>query len=58
MIGDRYERYLRAFGVSILLIVGLSWILVDAAVIFAGAIGFRPWSSPLRCWRPALRRRI
>ena len=42
MIGDRYERYLRAFGVSILLIVGLSWILVDAAVIFAGAIGLPP----------------
>jgi K+-dependent Na+/Ca+ exchanger-like protein len=33
---------LRMFGVSILSIVILSWILVDTAVIFAGAIGLPP----------------
>lgn len=42
LVGDRKENYLRAFGVSILFIIGLSWILVDAAVIFAGAIGLPP----------------
>lgn len=42
MVGDRNENYLRAFGVSILAIGVLSWILVDTAVIFAGAIGLPP----------------
>jgi K+-dependent Na+/Ca+ exchanger-like protein len=40
--GNPEKAYLRAFGVSILLIIILSWILVDAAVIFANAVGLPP----------------
>ncbi len=36
------ESMPRAFVVSIVFIIGLSWILVDSALIFAGAIGLPP----------------
>lgn len=42
LAGDAKTSYLRAFAVSVLFIVGLSWILVDTAVIFADAIGLPP----------------
>ena len=40
--GDAEKTYIRAFFVSILFIIGLSWILVDQAVIFANAVGLPP----------------
>ncbi len=42
LAGDAKKSYIRAFGVSIVFIVALSWILVDAAVIFANAVGIPP----------------
>ena len=40
--GNAETDYMRAFGVSILFIVILSWILVDTTVIFATAVGIPP----------------
>lgn len=40
--GDPSRSYIRAFVVSILLIAGLSWLLVDYAVIFSQAVGLPP----------------
>jgi len=40
--GDADKSYIRVFIVSILIISGLSWILVDSAIIFANAIGLPP----------------
>lgn len=42
LAGDAQSDYLRAFAVSILFIVGLSWLLVDMAVIFSQAVGIPP----------------
>lgn len=42
LTGDAQKSYLRAFIVSVLLIAGLSWLLVENAVIFAQAIGVPP----------------
>ncbi|GBC62051.1 hypothetical protein DENIS_3014 [Desulfonema ishimotonii] len=42
LTGDAEVTYMRTFGVSILFIIGLSWILVDTAVIFADAVGIPP----------------
>ncbi|MCP4687484.1 MAG: calcium/sodium antiporter [Desulfobacterales bacterium] len=42
LAGDARESYLRAFGVSILLIASISWLLVDCTVIFADAVGLPP----------------
>ena len=40
--GDPERSSVRAFGVAIIVIVALSWVLVDSAVIFAGAVGLPP----------------
>ncbi|MFW5854039.1 MAG: calcium/sodium antiporter [Thermodesulfobacteriota bacterium] len=40
--GNPEQHYFRAFGVSILLIVLISWFLVDTAVIFSNAVGIPP----------------
>lgn len=40
--GDPSRSYIRAFFVSILFIAGLSWLLVDYAVIFSNAVGLPP----------------
>ncbi len=40
--GDPERSSVRAFGVAIAAIVALSWVLVDSAVIFAGAVGLPP----------------
>lgn len=42
LMGDPSRSYIRTFVVSILLIAGLSWLLVDYAVIFANAVGIPP----------------
>lgn len=42
LTGDAETSYWRAFGVSIALIAGLSWILVDSAIIFADSVGIPP----------------
>ena len=42
LAGDAEKSYWRAFAVSIALIGGLSWILVDSAVIFADSLGIPP----------------
>ncbi len=42
LAGDPERSSLRAFGVAIVAIVALSWVLVDSAVIFAGAVGLPP----------------
>ena len=40
--GDPNKSYVRAFFVSIIIIAGLSWLLVDYAIIFANAIHIPP----------------
>ncbi|QTA78150.1 Na(+)/Ca(+) antiporter [Desulfonema limicola] len=40
--GNADNSYIRVFFVSIVFISGLSWILVDSAIIFANAIGLPP----------------
>lgn len=40
--GDAQESYIRVFIVSVIIISGLSWILVDSAIIFANAVGIPP----------------
>ncbi|MDY6905611.1 MAG: calcium/sodium antiporter [Thermodesulfobacteriota bacterium] len=40
--GDAHKNYLRAFTVSILIIVAISKVLVDSAIIFADAINLPP----------------
>ncbi|MDM8549751.1 calcium/sodium antiporter [Desulfobacterales bacterium HSG2] len=42
LAGDAETSYGRAFVVSIALIAGLSWILVDSAIIFADSLGIPP----------------
>lgn len=42
LAGDAEKSYWRAFAVSIMFIGGLSWVLVDCAVIFADSIGIPP----------------
>ncbi len=42
LTGDAHTTYLRAFFVSVVIIAGISWVLVDVAVVFAGAIGLPP----------------
>ena len=42
LTGDAGKSYVRAFVVSVALIAGLSWLLVENAVIFANAIGVPP----------------
>ncbi len=42
LAGDAETSYWRAFVVSIALIGGLSWVLVDSAIIFADSIGIPP----------------
>lgn len=42
LAGDAYREYPRAFVVSILFIAFLSWLLVESAVVFAGAVGIPP----------------
>jgi K+-dependent Na+/Ca+ exchanger-like protein len=42
LAGDAQKSYLRAFSVSIVFVIGLSWLLVDYAVVFAGAIRLPP----------------
>ena len=42
LTGDAGKSYGRAFVVSVILIAGLSWLLVENAVIFANAIGVPP----------------
>ena len=42
LTGDAQKSYVRAFVVSVALIAGLSWILVENAVIFANAINVPP----------------
>lgn len=42
LAGDPRASYTRAFAVSILLIAGLSWLLVDYAVVFANALSIPP----------------
>lgn len=42
MTGDARHSYIRAFIVSIVLISGLSWLLVDHAVLFANALQIPP----------------
>lgn len=41
-MGNPTHSYMRAFLVSIALITGLSWVLVDYAVVFANAVGIPP----------------
>ncbi len=42
LAGNAETAYWRAFSVSILLIAGLSWVLVDSAIIFADSVGLPP----------------
>ncbi|OQY56778.1 MAG: hypothetical protein B6245_17925 [Desulfobacteraceae bacterium 4572_88] len=42
LAGNAETAYWRAFTVSILLIAGLSWVLVDSAIIFADSVGIPP----------------
>lgn len=42
LMGDPHTRYIRTFLVSIVFIAAISWVLVDAAVLFADAIGLPP----------------
>ncbi|MCB8966375.1 MAG: hypothetical protein H6660_05720 [Ardenticatenaceae bacterium] len=42
MTGEPRQQYGRAFFVSILLIIGISWLLLENAIAFAGAIGVPP----------------
>jgi len=42
LAGDAHKSYIRAFLVSVLFIAGLSWVLVDSAVLFAEAVGIPP----------------
>ena len=42
LAGNAETAYWRAFSVSILLIAGLSWVLVDSAIIFADSVGIPP----------------
>jgi K+-dependent Na+/Ca+ exchanger-like protein len=42
LMGDARQSYQRAFWVSILLITAISWVLVEAAVRFAEAVGLPP----------------
>lgn len=39
LTGDASRNYIRAFIVSIIFIVFLSWVLVESAIVFAGALG-------------------
>lgn len=41
-MGDPRRAYVRTFVVSILLICAISWVLVESAVAFAGAVGIPP----------------
>jgi K+-dependent Na+/Ca+ exchanger-like protein len=40
--GDPHTRYIRTFLVCVVFIAAISWVLVDAAVLFADAIGLPP----------------
>ncbi len=42
LTGDPRKAYLRAFFVSILFVAGISWVLVDSAVLFAETVGVPP----------------
>ncbi|MFC1975583.1 sodium:calcium antiporter [Chloroflexota bacterium] len=42
LMGDPRKAYIRAFLVSIVFIAGISWVLVDHSVRFAGAVGIPP----------------
>ncbi|MEM1008419.1 MAG: calcium/sodium antiporter [Myxococcota bacterium] len=42
LAGDAQKSYMRAFIVSILLIIGLSWALVESTVLFANAVHIPP----------------
>jgi K+-dependent Na+/Ca+ exchanger-like protein len=42
LTGDARKAYIRTFSVSIVFIAGISWVLVDNAVIFAEAVGIPP----------------
>ena len=42
LTGDAHTAYIRAFLVSVVIIAALSWVLVDVAVLFAGAVGLPP----------------
>ena len=42
LMGDPHGQYIRTFLVSVVCIAAISWVLVDAAVLFAGAIGLPP----------------
>ncbi|MCA9958909.1 MAG: calcium/sodium antiporter [Anaerolineales bacterium] len=42
LTGEPRQQYGRAFFVSILLIIGISWLLLENAIAFAGAIGVPP----------------
>lgn len=40
--GNPDQQYLRAFSVSVLLIILISWFLVDMAIVFSNAVGIPP----------------
>lgn len=42
LMGNPRRSYIRAFVVSILLIAGISWVLVQSAVLFAESLGIPP----------------
>ena len=42
LTGDARASYVRAFLVSVVIIAAISWVLVDMAVLFAGAVGLPP----------------
>ncbi|MEM7032435.1 MAG: calcium/sodium antiporter, partial [Chloroflexota bacterium] len=42
LTGDARENYIRTFVVAILIIAGLSYVLVEMAIIFSGAVGIPP----------------
>ncbi|MBV7338831.1 calcium/sodium antiporter [Chloroflexi bacterium TSY] len=41
-MGDARQAYLRTFVVSVVFISGLSWVLVEQAVVFSNAVGIPP----------------